>query len=260
MKKCVTVWNYPGSELENARKFHELGFDAVSWLGEHFVRMTEAEDDQLAAILRETRMQFTVHSRLPDPDSPEACKKFDEELARCVAWQEKYGLLYSYTFDFWFDLDKTLPYLDKALTAFRGSGVTIACEDIPLNKRQMEKFSKLLKPKDKFGILLDAGHMNIRQRSMELIEPEDFISSIQALPLPIIEVHLHDNLSHKDEHMYLGYGNLPLDAIITGLKRKNFDGFATIEVVRHDWTEQQTFQYAVDSRDLFFRRWKELDK
>ena len=30
MKNCVTVWNYPGDKIENAYRFHELGFDAVS--------------------------------------------------------------------------------------------------------------------------------------------------------------------------------------------------------------------------------------
>ena len=42
---------------------------------------------------------------------------------------------------------------------------------------------------------MDVGHMNIRQRCMELIEPEDFIASFEALQLPIVEVHLHDNKS-----------------------------------------------------------------
>ena len=32
--------------------------------------------------------------------------------------------------------------------------------------------------------------------------------------------------------MYLGYGTVPLKAVVTGLKKKKFDGFATIEIVR----------------------------
>lgn len=258
MRKCITVWNYAGDELANARKFHALGFDAVSWLGSHFVNMTEDEDEQLAALLRETQMQFTVHSRLPDPDQPEACQAFSKEMERAAAWQQKYGLMHSYTFDFWFEVDKLLPYLSEALSTFRDTDTMIACEDIPLNKRQLERFERILKPRDRFGILLDAGHMNIRQRCMELIEPEDFITSIQALPLPIIELHLHDNKSYKDEHKHLGYGNLPLDAIIIGLKRKRFDGYVTIEIVPREQTEEQAFQYATEGRDLFLQRWEAL--
>lgn len=258
MKKCVTVWNYPGDRLENAYKLHALGFDAVSWLGEDFEQMTEEQDERLVAMLKETGMQFTVHSRLPDPDKPEKCEEFRKEIKRAVAWQEKYGLMYSYTFDVWYDPERTLPYLGEVLQAFRGTNTTLACEDIPLNKLQMKSFEKYLKPNDRFGILMDVGHMNIRQRCIELVEPEDFISSFQALPLPVVEVHLHDNLSYKDEHMYLGYGNLPLDAIIVGLKKKQFDGFATIEIVQHGWSEEQTFQYAVDSRERFLSRWNEI--
>ncbi|MDL2318449.1 extracellular solute-binding protein [Eubacteriales bacterium OttesenSCG-928-A19] len=151
------------------------------------------------------------------------------------------------------------PYLSEALSAFRGTDTTIACEDIPLNKRQLERFEKILKPRDRFGVLLDAGHMNIRQRCMELIEPEDFITSIEALPLPIVELHLHDNKSYKDEHKHLGYGNLPLDAIVIGLKRKRFDGYVTIEIVPREETEEQAFQYATEGRDLFLQRWQALE-
>ena len=37
MKKCVTVWNYPGDRVENAYRFRELGFDAIE-----FTDLTEA--------------------------------------------------------------------------------------------------------------------------------------------------------------------------------------------------------------------------
>ena len=258
MKKCVTVWNYPGDRVENAYKFHSLGFEAVSWLGGEFIQLSEAEDERLVTMLKETGMLFTVHSRLPDPAKPESCEAFLKEIERAAAWQDKYGLLYSYTFDFWFDVQGTLPYLKKMLDAFRGKSTIIACEDIPLNKRQLDEMSKFLSPKDKFGILLDLGHMNMRQRCIELIEPEDFIAAIEALPLPIIEVHVHDNMSYKDEHMYLGYGTLPLNAIITGLKKKNFDGFVTMEIVRREeWSLEQTFQYPVDGHNRFFSCWNE---
>ena len=258
MKKCVTVWNYPGNRVKNAYRFHSLGFDAISWLGSEFACLTSEEDEQIVDMLKQTGMQFTVHSRLPDPEKAESCEKFIEELKRVVAWQEKYGLLHSYTFDFWFDVPKTLPYLKKTIDAFRNKSTIIACEDIPLTKRQLDGLRSAVSPKDNFGILLDLGHMNMRQRCIELIEPEDFIASIEALPLPIIEVHVHDNMSYKDEHMYLGYGTLPIDAVIEGLKRKNFNGTVTIEIVRRDWDEEQTFQYAVDSCNLFFNRWNEI--
>ena len=35
--------------------------------------------------------------------------------------------------------------------------------------------------------------------------------------------------------MYLGYGTVPLKAVVTGLKKKRFDGFATVEIIQRDW-------------------------
>lgn len=257
MKKCVTVWNYPGDRVENAYRFRELGFDAISWLGSEFAALTPEDDERVVAMLKTTGMQFTVHSRLPDPQKPEDCEAFRREIRRVAAWQQKYGLLYSYTFDFWTDEQTTLPYLGEALATLRGMNIVMACEDIPLSKSQFREFEKYVHPRDKFGILMDIGHMNIRQRCMELIEPEDFVASFEALQLPIIEVHLHDNKSFADEHMYLGYGTVPLKAVVTGLKKKRFDGFATVEIIQRDWSADQTFQYAVDSRDMFLRCWEE---
>lgn len=257
MKNCVTVWNYPGDRIENAYRFHELGFDAVSWLGSDFANMTETEDERLVEMLRKTGMLLTVHSRMPNPDKPELCEAFHREMRRAAAWQKKYGLIYSYTFDFWTAVETTVPYLDEALKTFRGLNVVVACEDIPLNAHQLEAFLPYITDEDKFGVLIDVGHMNIRQRSMELIEDEDFIAAFDALPLPIIEVHFSGNRSYKDEHMYLGYGTVPLDAVCRGMKRRGFDGFATMEIVFHDWTLDQAFDYAVSSRELFLKHWAE---
>lgn len=259
MKKCVTVWNYPGDRVTNAYRFHELGFDAVSWLGEEFFRMNEEEDERLAKMLRETGMLFTVHSRMPDSQNPSACEAFHQEMRRAAAWQKRYGLMYSYTFDFWSDVKTTVPYLGEALETFRGLNVYVACEDIPLNAHQLEDFLPYLTEEDKFGVLVDAGHMNIRQRSIELIENEDFIAAFDVLPLSIIEVHFSDNKSYKDEHMYLGYGSLPLDAICTGMRRKDFDGFATMEIMPHDWDLDSCMQHAVESRDRFLKCWEKVN-
>ena len=91
MKKCVTVWNYPGDRVENAYRFRELGFDAISWLGSEFAALTPEDDERVVAMLKTTGMQFTVHSRLPDPQKPEDCEAFRREIRRVAAWQQKYG-------------------------------------------------------------------------------------------------------------------------------------------------------------------------
>ena len=255
MYKGVAVWNYPGDNLENAKEFARRGFTAVSWLGADFCKMTQEQDEALVEFLRANKLVFSVHSRLPDPDSKEACDDFRKEIERCAAWQQKYSCLNGYTFDFWFDHNASMPYLGFALETLRGSGAFIACEDTPLNDRLVNDFLKLTKPQDDYGILMDLGHMNIRQHNMELFEYEDFVSSFKNLPLPVKEVHLHNNMGRKDEHMHINYGNLKLDACVAGLKKKGFDGIVTVEVVQRDWPREQGFIYAEQTRDAFFAEW-----
>ncbi|HML48525.1 MAG TPA: TIM barrel protein [Clostridia bacterium] len=255
LKRGVTIWNYPGDALDNARTFFKLGFDAVSWLGQHFDRLDEASGAALAAFLRETGMTLTVHHILPDPENAEHCAAFEQGVVRMRDWQGRYGLMAGLTFDSWFDIHRTMPYLRLALDAFQGCGVFLACEDTPLNSRSMESYAKMLGPKDDFGILIDVGHLNVRQYLMERHDPEDFVRMFEDLPLPVREVHLHDNKGRKDDHSYFGFGNLPLDGVVRGLKNIGFDGVVSVEIIQRDWPPAQGFQYAKDTSDAFFTRW-----
>lgn len=258
MKKGVAVWNYPGPGIENAREFIRRGFDAVSWLGSTFAGMTEQEDEELISFLRETKAAFTVHYGLPNPEKPDVVASYRTAIERCAAWQQKYGLMEGLTFDFWYDPELSMPNLAYAIETMRGLDTFLACEDTPLNDRMAEKFLRLLKPEDHYGILLDLGHMNIRQHSIELSEPEDFSMAIQSVPFKVFEVHLHNNKGRKDEHMYISYGNLPLEGCIDGLRKKRFDGIVTVEVVQRDWTREEGFAFAEQTRDAFFSKWDTL--
>jgi len=255
MYKSITVWNYGQDRIANAYRFNKMGFNAISWLGMHFASNTEQQDEELVKLLKDTGMKFTVHSLLPDPDKPEACEAFLKEIEKVQKWQRKYGLLYSYTFDFWTDVPRTLPYLGKMLEALRGSGVWVACEDKPLTEADYELFKPYIKPEDKFGILIDVGHMNIRQHKNGLARSEDYIQAFENLPLPLVEVHLSDNDNEKDEHSYLGNGTLPLEAAVKGLKSIGFDGFASVEMIPRDWSREQTFANAERSSKAFFDCW-----
>ena len=143
-------------------------------------------------------------------------------------WHDKYHLLHGMTFDFWHPHDDQLPLYRECLEIFRGKGLFLACEDTPLNARTMEKFAKYLTPEDDVGILIDLGHMNVRQWMNERHEPEDFLQVFQQLPMKVRELHLHDNKGRKDEHREVGYGNLPMRAVVDAAKAIGFDGIVTL--------------------------------
>ena len=78
------------------------------------------------------------------------------------------------------------------------------------------------------GILLDAGHMNVCCNKYGI----DIDKYIDALPAPVIEVHICDNHGESDEHLPLGDGTLDLPRLVRALKRNSFDGVFTYESLR----------------------------
>lgn len=79
------------------------------------------------------------------------------------------------------------------------------------------------------AMILDLGHANIHIHDEAHAQTmEDYIRS---LPLPIIELHVHDNNGLTDRHESLGSGTLDLAGAVRGLKAVGFDGISTVEVV-----------------------------
>ncbi len=71
-------------------------------------------------------------------------------------------------------------------------------------------------------MLLDLGHLNLMA--------EDPVRAVRDLPIPVCEVHVHDNKGKEDDHMPLGWGKLPLEGIVRSLRRAGFDGIWTLEI------------------------------
>jgi sugar phosphate isomerase/epimerase len=53
---------------------------------------------------------------------------------------------------------------------------------------------------------------------------------LQRVPLPVVEVHLHDNNGERDEHGPFGLGNVDFDEVGEALKAIDFAGVSTIEI------------------------------
>ena len=248
MKKGVTIWNYKQKPtMEMAREFYEAGFDAISWHGRYFSEADDRGRDEIADFLNETKMYFTVHHRLPKAkDDDDYYKAFYVHMDRILNWQIKYGLLGGLTFDIYSEYESTLSYLADAIKMFRGTGVFLACEDVPLTQDVYDGFFKnFLTADDNFGILIDIGHMNIRMTQQNKRGHQDFIDVFNNLPLQLKEIHLHDNLGENDDHMYSGYGTLPHNSIAQGLKAINFDGVVSVEIIqREGWKVEDAIKYA----------------
>lgn len=254
MYRGVAIWNYAGDAVENAERFRQAGFDAISWNAPLFVdRYNDDDRERVAAYLKQSGQYFTMHNLLPNPYDPK-----EQESARyawnCIAdWNRRHQLLRGMTFDFWHPHDDQLPLLRECMDVFEGQDVFFACEDTPLNARTMEKFAKYLKPSDDVGILIDLGHMNIRQWMREEHEREDFMQVFRQLPMKLRELHVSDNKGRKDEHREVGYGNLPLADVAAAVKSIGFDGIVTVEIVNsQNWTIDEHIAHAIDTSNHCF--------
>lgn len=256
MKRGIAVWNYPGDCVENAYAFHKMGFDAVSWLGRHFDAHTEQEDARVAQCVRDTGMLLTVHHRMPNPLDAQAVDVFLRGMEHIAQWEAKYGLLAGITFDFNHPYDALMPLLAAVLQTFRGSDIFIACEDAPLDARQYEAFLPAIDARDYFGVLVDAGHMNLRQTASSRHTDADFVAALRTLPVPLLEVHLSDNGGDHDAHASLGTGTLPLHAFVQGLQAVGFDGIATVERVPRDETTDYSRAQGQACMELFMQTWE----
>lgn len=132
------------------------------------------------------------------------------------AWRNRRGKVL-------FDREGTLWALRETSRALAGTGVPLALENWKINSdwAEFERLAREAGADAKLGMLLDLGHLNLLKG-----DPAERASMI---PLPIYEVHVHDNSGESDEHLPLGRGALPLERIVEGLRENSAGAVWTLE-------------------------------
>lgn len=251
MLRSIALWNYGDDQIANAFRFKELGFEAFSFLGRLFDQQTPEEDAAVAECMKQLQAPMTIHHRLPNPADAEAVAQFMRNMEHIRTWQKQYGLLTGLTFDFWHAPELLCPILGKVLPMFRGSGIFLACEDHPLDEKEMACFAPYITPEDNFGILIDCGHMHLRHTNAGKTGAEDVVKALVNLPLPLKEVHLSGNHGLRDEHLPPEEGTFPMEGFVRGLQLLGFDGPCTIERVPHGEAYETSVLKAKNSMDWF---------
>ena len=126
--------------------------------------------------------------------------------------------------DMVYDKDGTQRSLDFIARAVEGLNVKVGVENWKINP-DPEEFRRLRRKMTGFtdlGLLLDLGHLHLMA--------EDPVAAAGSLPLPVCEVHVHDNKGKTDDHMPLGWGTLPLEGLVKALREGGFDGIWTLEI------------------------------
>ena len=250
MLQGLAIWHYPHRTIaENVRFFAAYGLDSVSVHGAQLARaITDpATAEEIACAVADTGMVFTVHGCLPRYHTPEAVEVFETDLDLWARWQNTYGLISVLSFD----VPQTIRagegiggYLRRVLEAV--PNCKVAVEDFGLTPQEVEQIA-CLKGNDRFGYLVDLGHLFLRMKglntggkvlftnspyehpSVTCPDAIHFYNALAAKEFPIFEMHLHNNDGVSDLHWFLEDGSLNVSAVAQALRSLNFQGVLTVE-------------------------------
>ena len=144
----------------------------------------------------------------------------------------------------------TYVHLLKVLThAAKGTGIEIAIENSPANRKEIKLFREIFQRVPDARLLLDIGHTNIHVIGNLA---KDFLEDA-ILGDRISHVHVSDNDGQDDLHLPLGSVRNGVDwqEIIGVLQEHFYKGRITFEVFSPD------LDYLLISRDKFKARWAE---
>ena len=246
----LAIWHYPHrNDLENVRFFAENGFASVSMHGRAMTKvcMDEALSAEFAALVREKGIVLTAHGKLPSSHDAADVAEFQSSIDYMAKWQAKYGVLAILSFDVPQEIrDNVLPYINYVLDYEQFQKVAV--EDFGLTAAERAQIAPL-KGNERFGYLIDIGHMNIRLHGIntdsitlftnspeecpktDAPKFEDFLKAFQSKEFPVFEIHLHNNDGVADEHGFLEKGTIDIREIANVLKQIDYKGVVTIETV-----------------------------
>lgn len=259
MRYAVAVWNYQEPEKPLAKLAAELadfGFDALSLSLHTLHAPDEAARRDLAAVVRDRDLAVTLHTN------------FDlfTEQNLTLAVELFAARLYSVTFDAAMESTSCGRFYAAArmarvlqCVAKNAPEVRFAVEDFPLDAAASAHYRDDLASLagcPEYGILLDLGHMHLRQGNEPYFREKSLSEHLRDVPLPVIEVHVHDNDGKSDLHQHPGTGNADLAAMAEGLKAVGFTGVSTIEVAptHHGSTPAHSRQMLGES----LKHWRRL--
>lgn len=257
VKKAIAIWNYCWNAAELPRwieGFAESGFNAISFHPDQFAAVPERHLSEVVDLLRSLELASLVHGNVAmDPQLMErmvdamgdTLKVFSMDSAMR---QESRGVLH--------DAERIQAALSRLRDLTQGTDVRMAIEDFPLDLPALDFFSSELGEiylDPRAGVLVDVGHMHMRMTGSDYFAGLSVQEYFERLPVPLVEIHLHDNNGLKDQHGHLGYGTLSVADVAIALKAIEFSGISTIEVAPslHGRTPDHSRDDAVQSLKLW---------
>jgi sugar phosphate isomerase/epimerase len=263
MRAAIAAWNMPAPLLEQRLdEVAALGFCSVALT--HALAPTAADHtpEQLGLWLKARQLEALIHAAIGNARRAKDAQAAREHIEAVARFQQETGRVRLMTFDpgFYRRPDNTTAYhadataqiLERALERLAPLGIRVGLENWAINAHP-DDFTQVAQRLDDpaLGILLDLGHLHIALGA-GVVAPsaEAFVA---ALPLPIWEIHVHDNDGQRDQHRPLGQGTLDIDAMAGALQAHGFDGYVTVEIIAMPWTRAEYARDARRTRDRALR-------
>lgn len=234
MVNAIAVWNYCWNAAEVCgwiEEFADHGFQGISFHPDPFSGDAAGHLGPVVETLHNRNLIATVHGSVSM--DPLLMKTMVEAMGDRLA---------AFTMDSCMREDSRgrlhhAKRISTALTRLQeltdGTGVRLAVEDFPLDSLAINQFATDLDgvyEHPRTGILVDVGHMHIRMNKSEYFGGMSVSEYFRRLPVPLVEVHLHDNCGERDQHAHFGFGSVRFPEIADALVEIGFDGVCTIEI------------------------------
>ena len=228
MKIGIALWNIrKKSIVESIGNVASMGFTAISFLGSSFEEESEKE---VAAAIKRHKLAVTFHLAFFSMRKKRFLKDLKtrlDNIKRLIKAHQLEKTVLNVCFDPAFDevgkrhdvvynSANTIKALKFTLKHIKG--VKVGIENWTVNSKieDFERIAEKIKSK-RLGILLDIGHMHIAVKK-GIIDRENLSQYINALPLPVFELHIHDNNGEEDSHLPLGRGCMDYKTVFNELK------------------------------------------
>lgn len=238
----IAVWNFrEGTTAERIAKFAELGFEAVSLLPREAVSVCRGESPQIEDAIEQYSLGVTIHGGMADSSGRVDGAGLLAEFELYLNWHRRTGRLASVSYDaacaktdagVVYRHSEMVPILRRMLEMSAGSGITVGVEDWPRDAGMHEQ-ARELEAFEHYGILIDLGHMNMRigNDTPNGPYPADAARAyIDAIRVPINELHIHNNDGVRDLHAPLESGTADLRRVWQMLKPRCGRAVLTFEV------------------------------
>lgn len=241
----IATWNFvEGSLAERIDRFVEMGYNAVSLIAADARALCAGKTPEVEAAIARHSLPVTIHTGLAPTKEPVHAEALLADFESFTAWHARTGALVTINYDAAkIKTDNGVEYQTEAMVGVvaemlrisDGAGFRVGVEDWPLNAEQLREAQEL-RVCPHYGMLIDLGHLNMRVRKSlnDFDSPfpiETAKAHLDAMQLPVNELHIHNNDGQRDLHAPPTVGTEDLTAVAGLLKAKGVKCISTIELV-----------------------------